>query len=361
MNVSESPQSLITRSSTMFCLCLVAGLSINTSWADQVLMKNGDRVTGTVIKKDGKHLTIKSDQFGVLSTEWDQVETVKIETPVTVVLQGGKTVQSPVVTRDGKVEVTSNGAAMSVPPAEVTAIRNPDEQRAYERLLKPGWGQSWAGAGTIGLAGTSGNAKTLTLTAGLTAARVTNIDKTSIYFNTIKASALSNGKSADTAQAVRGGLGYDHNLSPRIFVNIFNDWEYDRFQNLDLRLVVGGGLGFHVFKRELSGLDLLAGVDYNHSSFSTPLTRNSAEAYWGDEYAYKLSGTTSLLQSFRMFDDLTSKGTYRVNFDVGASTKLAKWINWNVSLSDRYLNHPAPSRKTNDLLYTTGLGITFAK
>jgi len=324
-------------------------------------MKNGDRVTGTIVRKDGKDLTIKTDQFGLVTTAWDQVDTVRIDTPVTVVLQDGKTVQSQVVTRAGRVEVNNNGVPISVPPAEITTIRGPAEQKAYERLLNPGWGQLWAGSGTIGFAGTSGNAKTLTFTTGLTAARVTNTDKISIYFNTIKASALINGKSADTAQAIRGGLGYDHNLSPRMFVNVFNDWEYDKFQNLDLRFVVGGGLGFHAFKRERSVLDLLGGVDFNHSSFSTPLVRNSAEAYWGDEYTHKLSGTTSLVQSFRMFNDLTDTGSYRVNFDVGASTKIAKWLNWNLSLSDRYLNHPAPGRKTNDLLYTTGLGITFAR
>jgi hypothetical protein len=72
-----------------------------------------------------------------------------------------------------------------------------------------------------------------------------------------------------------------------------------------------------------------------------------------------MSGATSLVQSFRMFNDLTNTGDYRVNFDVGASTRLSKWLNWNVSLSDRYLNHPAAGRKTNDFLYTTGLGITF--
>ncbi|MCU1330099.1 MAG: hypothetical protein JWN34_5469 [Bryobacterales bacterium] len=363
MNASKRNMFVIRRSlrTSVVWSWLAGVLVMNVAMADQVIMKNGDRVTGTVIKKDGKSLTIKTDQFGVLSTAWDQVETVNIDAPVTVVLQDGKTLQGPVVTKEGRVEMTTNGVPVSVPPTEVTAIRNQDEQRAYERLLTPGWGQLWAGAGTVGFAGTSGNAKTLTFTTGITAARVTNTDKTSIYFNAIRASALLNGTSANTAQAIRAGLGYGHNLSPRMFLNIFNDWEYDRFQNLDLRFVIGGGLGFHALKRERTVLDLLAGVDYNRSSFSTPLTRNSAEVFWGDDYAYKVSGTTSLVQSFRMFNDLTNTGSYRVNFDVGASTKLSRWFTWNVSVSDRYLNRPAPGRKTNDLLYTTGLGITFAR
>ena len=340
-------------------VCL-AGLAMNV-WADQVVLKNGDRVTGSIIKKDGKNLTIKTESFGVVTTSWDQVESVTAGTPVTVVLQSGKTVQGTLATRDGKVEVAAEDTRVSVTPAEVVTIRNADEQKAYERLQKPGWGDLWTGSANVGLAGTSGNARTLTFTTGLNAARVTNTDKTSVYFSAIKASALSNGKNSDTAQAARGGVSYDHNLTSRLFLDTFNDYEYDKFQNLDLRFVVGAGIGFHAVKTQRSSLGVLGGADFNHSSFSTPLIRDSAEAYWGDDYSYKLSAATSLSQGFRMFNDLSNTGDYRMNFDIGASTKVAKWLSWNLSLSDRYLHHPAPGRKTNDWLYTTGLGLTFGR
>jgi hypothetical protein len=342
-------------------LPFLACLYLSPVWADQVVLKNGDRVTGSVVKKDGKNLTIKTDLFGVVTTSWDQVESIRTDKPVNVVLQDGRTAQGTLGTADGKVEVATPAARLSVTPAEIASIRDADEQRGYERLQKPGWGQLWAGTGTLGFAGTSGNARTLTFTTGVNAARVTNHDKTSLYFNAIKASALVSGKNADTAQAVRGGISYDHNLTSHLFANVFNDWEYDKFQNLDLRFVAGGGAGFHAIKTERSKLDLLGGADFNHSKFSTPLTRKSAELFWGDEYNLKLSAATSLVQTYRMFNDLTNTGTYRVNFDAGASTKISKWLNWNVSLSDRYLNHPAPGRKTNDFLYTTGLGIIFAR
>ena len=349
-----------TKRRTPFLPALVC-LAASAAWADQVVMKNGDRVTGSIVKKDGKSLIIKTEQFGVVTAAWDQVESVRADKPVNVVLPDGKTVQGTLATTDGKVEVTTKDAKLSLAPAEVATIRDDAEQKAYDRLLKPGWGQLWTGSGSVGFAGTAGNAKTLTFTTGVTAARITRTDKTSLYFNTIKASALVNGKNSDTAQAVRGGLGYDHNVSPRLFVNFFNDYEYDKFQNLDLRFVLGGGFGWHAVKTEKSKFDLLGGIDFNRSSFSTPLTQKSAEFYWGDEYNYKLAATTSLVQSFRMFDNLTTTGSYRVNFDIGLSTKVAKWLNWNLSVSDRYLNRPALGRKTNDLLYTTGLGITFAR
>ncbi len=342
-------------------MCSLACLSLSTAEADQVVLKNGDRVTGAIVKKDGKNLTIKTDQFGVVTTSWDQVASVQADKPVNVVLPDGRTVQGTIATTNGRLEVATKDARLTLEPAEIVTIRNDDEERAYERLQKPGWGELWTGGGSVGFAGTSGNARTLTFTTAINAARITNTDKFSVYFNAIKASALVNGKNSDTAQAVRGGLGYDHNLTPRLFLNLFNDYEYDKFQNLDLRFVVGAGLGFHAVKTERSRLDLLGGIDFNHSSFSTPLIRDSAEIYFGDDYNYKLNAATSFYQDFRMFNDLSNIGTYRMNFDVGASTKFSKWLSWNLALSDRYLNHPAPGRKTNDFLYTTGLGITFAK
>jgi putative salt-induced outer membrane protein len=333
-------------------------LGKTAAWADQITLKNGDRVTGVIVKKDGGTLTIKSALMGQLTVAWDQVTEIKSDSALNVVLASG-TVQAIVTTSDGRLQL--QGQQQTVPLGEVVALRDADEQKAYERLLHPGLGQLWAGTASVGFAGTSGNAHTLTFTTGVNAARLTKTDKTSIYFSAIKASAFVSGKNSDTAQAVRGGLGYDHNVKPRLFVNVFNDYEYDRFQNLDLRFVLGGGLGFHAVKTEKSKMDVLAGIDYNRSKFNTPLTQNSAEFFWGDEYSLKLTGATSMVQSFRMFDNLTDTGTYRVNFDVGASTKISKWLNWNLSLSDRYLNHPAAGRKTNDFLYTTGIGITFAR
>jgi putative salt-induced outer membrane protein YdiY len=340
---------------------VIAGLILSTARADEILMKNGDRLTGSVVQLDGKNITIKTTAFGLVGAPWDQVASLRTDAPVHIVLQGGRTMTGAIAPANGRLAITSNGSTTEVSTGEITALRNAEQQAAYERLLAPGLAQLWAGVASLGWAGTNGNAKTLTFTAAFNAARLTNTDKTSAYFSLIKASALINGTNASTAQAVRGGVGYDHNVSPRLFVNAFNDYEYDRFQNLDLRFVIGGGFGYHAIKSDRHVLNVLGGADYNHSSFSMGLTRNSAEAFWGDEYLFKLNGTTSLTQSYRMFNNLSDPGEYRINFDLGLGTKIKKWLTWSVALSDRYLSNPAPGRKTNDWLYTTGLGVTFGK
>jgi putative salt-induced outer membrane protein len=339
---------------------LFACLLLSPVLADQVTLKNGDRVTGIIVKKDGKDLTIKTDHFGVVTTPWDQVASITTAQPVNLVLTGDKVAQGVIATSGNNVEVTTSTGKLTFPFSDVTVLRDANEEQAYEKMLHPNWGQMWAGTGAIGLAGVTGNSETLTFTTAVSATRATNNDSTNIYFRTIHASAFANGVNATTASAVNAGASYNHNISPRWFYNAFTDWTYDKFQDLDLRSVFGGGIGLHAWKNERSHLDLLLGADYARSKFSTPLIQNAAEVFFGDDYAIKLNSATSLTQSFRIFNDLVQTGDYRINFDVGSAVKLTKWLNWNLTLSSRYLSDPAPGRKTNDFLYATGFGINFS-
>jgi hypothetical protein len=209
---------------------------------------------------------------------------------------------------------------------------------------------------------TRGNAVATTMATALKADRSTRNDKTTAYFNQIYSKGRgSDGITASTANAVRGGWAYNRNLKPRFFVNLFNDYEYDAFQSLDLRFVLGGGLGYTPVKNDKTQLDLLGGAAYNHEKYSTPLTRNSAEFYWGDNLTHKFTKFTSLTQSFRMFNNLTNTGDFRMNFDLGTATTLRKWLSWQLTFSDRYLNNPLPDHVKNDVLFTTGLRFSFAR
>ncbi len=346
--------------------------------ADQVTLKNGDRLTGAVVKKDATNLVFKSDHVGLVTIPWDQVSALKTDTPVTVALTGGESVLGTVaVTPERNVEIQSGGQSRSVEPAQVEALRNADEQHIYERLLKPHLTDLWVIGGNIGIAGTKGNAVTSTFAIPITASRVTRSDKTSVYFNLIKASATVNGAGAQTAEAVRGGWAFNRNIRPRLFWNLFNDYEYDRFQSLDLRMVLGTGFGYSVWKSERGQLDLVGGMAWNREKFDpapkAAFTTNKADAYWGDDLTYALNSRVSLFQGYRMFNTLNKTAdnrstlspvprvhSFRQNFDAGLSAKLTKWLTWNASISDRYLSNPVAAKK-NDFLYTTGLGFAFTR
>lgn len=342
-------------------LMIVFTIASATLLADQVTMKNGDRLTGAIQKSDAKTLTLKSDYAGVLTLPWDAIASVKSDKPLNVVLKEGKTIQGTVQTEGTSVEVAAGGAKQEVPAADVTAIRDADEQKAWERLQHPGWLELWNGAINFGLAGTTGNSETSSLTAGLAAARQTTTDKLTTYVAAVKGSATLNGVSANTAQAIRFGWAYNHNLTPRLFVTGFNDWENDKFQDLNLRFVLGPGLGYSLIKSDRTSLALVGGGDFSHAHFHAQPNMNAAEAFWGNDFGLKLTKISSIVEGFRMFNDLSQTGQYRMNLDVGAATQLKKWLVWNVTMSDRFLSNPVAGLKKNDFLYSTGIGFTFAR
>jgi len=341
-------------------------------WGDQITLKNGDRVTGSIVKKEDKNLTIKTDLMGTVTVPWDQVTDIKTGETLNVVLSGQTTVP-PAVTKatisatNGQVTVSpAQGAPVTVAPERIEAIRNAVEEQSYERMLRPGLLELWTGTATVGLAGTAGNARTSTFSTGINALRATHTDSTSLYFNIVKSSATVNGVNSATANAIRGGWKYDRHTGSRFEVSAFNDWEHDRFQNLDLRFVVGGGVGYRGWKSKRGELALQVGLDYDRDKFSATdltaaFTRISSEAYFGDDFNFKLNGSTKIVQSSRIFNSLSDSGEFRANFDLSTDTKLRKWLDWNLTFSNHYLSNPVDARRANDILYTTGIGVTFGK
>jgi hypothetical protein len=342
-------------------LAFVAGLSTLPAWSDQVTLANGDVITGAVVKKDGAKLTFKSEVFGEVTIPWASVKSLAATEDLTVVLPGGETVRGPVRTAGDALEVTSPSGLRTAPLAEVSSLRNPAEQQTWESLQNPRLTQLWTGFFDIGLALARGNARTDTLTTSATASRVTRNDKVSVYFSQIRGTARVNGVSSTIANAIRGGWSYNRNITPRIFVSALNDWDHDSFLDLDVRFVLGGGVGVNAIKTETTTLSFLGSADYSRENWSGGVSRDSAEANFGQDLALKLSTVTSVNESFRLFPNLSETGEYRMTFDLGAVTALSKWLGWQVTASDRFLSNPLFGRQRNDLLLSTGLRVTFAK
>jgi putative salt-induced outer membrane protein YdiY len=330
-------------------------------FADQVVLKNGDTLTGSIVKKDDGKLTIKSEFLGEVSMPWSAVQSIRSDESLTVELPGEERVVGKVTTTGETLQVTTATATRTAPLAQVGAVRNPAEQRTWERLQHPGILELWTGFFDMGLALARGNARTDTLTSTFNATRVTRKDKLSVTFNQIYGSARVDNVTSTIASAVRGGWSYNRDVTPRLFVSTLNDYEHDRFQNLDLRFVAGLGLGANVIKEPNTSLSFTGGGDYMRETFMLGVARNSAEANVGDDFLHKFSPTTNVTQTFRFFPNLSHSGEYRVNFDLGAVTALKKWLGWHVTASDRFLSNPVFGRQRNDLLISTGLRVSFAK
>ncbi len=328
--------------------------------ADQIVLKNGDRLTGTIVKADTASLILKTEFAGEVTIQWDAIQEMTSSQSLHLVLSDGQTVVGPVSMADGAWVVASKaGRSVPVQKGSIRAVRGDAEQLAYEKSQRPGLLQGWTGGTNVGFALTHGNSQIKNLALAFSAARKTSNDKLGLYANIVYATNDAPGATpSTTANAIQGGFRYDHDLTPRLFGFGSADFQSDALQTLNLRSIFGGGLGFHVIKAERTTLDLLTGINYTRENYDA-FSRNFAAATLGEEFLHKLRASTSLTQSLYFYPNLTSTGDYRSTFTFGTVTKFSKWLGWQNAFGDIYVSNPPAGKKKNDILFTTGLNISF--
>jgi putative salt-induced outer membrane protein YdiY len=343
-----------------------------SAFADQVITKSGDKLSGSITKSDGKTLVIKTDYAGDVSIKFDAIQSITSTDDLHVTL-GGKSAVGPVSTSGNDVVVaTKTGGPVEAPISSVTLLRSPAEQATYEKSLHPGLLEGWTGGLNLGFALTTGNSEARSLDIAFNAVRKGFHDKLTLYSNTVY--AVTDKPTAETtANSNGGGARYDRDFAPQVFGFGSADFFANALQDLNLRSILGGGLGVHAAKNAKTTLDLLVGANYTHESYSIPInpppstatSQNLAAVTVGDAFTYKLGKSTNITQTFMFYPGLSDTSQYRFTFNFGTVTKLAKWLGWQNSLADVFVSNPpyvappAPRLERNDLQLSTGLNISF--
>ena len=355
-------------------LLVFLGLT-SAAFADQITLKNGDHLSGTIVKSDGKVLVLHTEFAGDVTLQFAAITQITADKPLHVALKNGQTVVGPITTSDGKLEVTpKTGAPVETPAESVVAIRNDADQLAYEKALHPGLLEGWNGGANVGFSLTRGNSQTENLALAFTAARATKTDKLSLYTNAIYGTNQLATPST-TANTEAGGIRYDHNVNPKMFGFVAADFSSNALQDLNLRSVGSVGVGYHAIKNDRTTLDLLAGGNFTDENYTQTITdttvtpptittsklvHNFGALTLGEELTHKVGKTTVLTQKLYLYPNLTQTGEYRGTFDLGLVTKISKWLGWQNQFGDIYVSNPPSGTRQNDVVLTTGLNLSFA-
>ena len=124
-------------------------------------------------------------------------------------------------------------------------------------------------------------------------------------------------------------------------------------------------------------LDFLGGVNYTHETYSngaeiTPVTTPPTFVSYGVTHKYvaltlgeelnqKMGKSTVLTQNLDFYPNLQQTGEYRATFNLGTVTKFNKWLGWQNQFGDIYVSNPPTGSKKNDVIFTTGLNISFTR
>ena len=358
-----------------FLLTLLAAFVLTTAaaLADTVVLKNGDHLTGSITTINSQQVTLKTDAAGEVDIKWSAIQQLTSDSPLFVATPEKQTISGTVALEGTDLVVhTSTSGDVRVPVAQLTIVRTSEEQQAYEKSLHPGLADNWTIGANIGFALARGNSNTTNLNTGVAADRKTLSDDIKLAFSSIYArsgTSTSGSPGGVTASEVLAAAAYNKDISKRLFFFASADFTHDALQDLVLRQIYSAGLGWHVIKRPDTTFDALLGANYTRESYSSSATaitpalnvnRNLPGLTAGEAFTHKFSANTAFVEAFNFYPDLSDIAQYRFALDTSIVTKIEKWLGWQASLSDRFVtNPPIPGTKSNDVILSTGLNVTF--
>src|SRR4051794_16607885 len=145
----------------LLLLCLL-GFSL-LCHAEQVTLKNGDRLTGSIVSMDGKKLVVNTTYAGDVSIDWSEVTQFSSDKPLVITRTDKQVLSGTVNTEEQNAVIATAQGSQTIPLADVSAMRSPADQATYEKSLHPGMLEGWAGGGSLGFALARGNSETTNL------------------------------------------------------------------------------------------------------------------------------------------------------------------------------------------------------
>lgn len=338
----------------LLCCCCAHLLN-----AAQITLKNGDHLTGTIVSLSDKKLTIKTDYAGDITIDWDAVAQFTSDQPMVVTKTDNQVVSGPVATQDSSVVVNTTSGSQTIPQSDVVVIRSQADQAAYEHSLHPGLLEDWTGGGSFGFALARGNSDTTNVALGFNADRKTTTDEWNLFIASLYTTSTADNVTTTTANTLGGAIRYDHNLTKGLFAWGLFAGMYDDLQGLNERLSPNGGLGYHVINTKATTLDVLGGIGYTYENYVGGVVNNFINATVGEVLTHNFTENTAINEKLYFFPYLNDAGNYRGTFDFGVASKFYRALTWNLNFGDIYNSQPLVGKKNNDLVLTTGLGITF--
>jgi putative salt-induced outer membrane protein YdiY len=335
------------RSFPPFAALLLAACLAAPVHADQLRLVNGDRITGTVVAKFDDVVVIRTPYAGEVRIKWAQVSGLEVDTPVKVMLKGGR--PEPAV-----IDMGEPGQARIVRGSERRAVRLADIAYINPQPDQAGTGIAYSGHVTV----------------------AANFHRGNTDGNQVHADLALTGRARDYRFNVAGkvnrvrddGVGltannwllngsYDRFISRRHFLYARSSFEHDPFKDLVLRSTVGAGYGRQLLEQANVHLSLQGGLDLVDVDNDVAADDRYPAFGWGVHYDQWLLG-----RSFQAFHDqegylnLSNLSSVVVRSKTGLRVPLYTGLDATAQLNLDWDSAPPADKKAVDSALLFGVG-----
>jgi hypothetical protein len=332
-------------------LLLLVGLA-RIAAADEIVFKNGDRLTGTITQGAGGKVTIKTEVAGDVSVDLSKVKTFSTEKPLQLKV-GEKTVINTKVSpgEEGTVQVTpegTTGPAQTVKLADVMQI-NPPPVR-------------WTGNVALNGMYETGNSNTESIGFSAAAVRRSEVDRISFGAQYLygRQEDPDTGEKITTTNNWFAAAKYDYFFTKKFYGYAGIRLEGDDVADLKIRVAPSVGVGYQWFEGPTFNLATEAGLAYVYEDYTT----TGSNDYFAPRLAYHIDWTPRAgiflfhnLEYLPSFEDPANQ--YLINADAGVRFTLISQLYSELKGEWKHNEQPAPGREKDDFRILLGIGWAF--
>ncbi len=369
-------------------LCLISGVLAQQANAqdaprpdpDVVVFKNGDQLTGTLVRGVGDSVIFKSDIVGEVTIPLNKGKELRSSGNFAVLKKGEKinraSVQPGSITSTDSSVIVSHkgGTTETVPVKDISSIVDNatyNKEVARNPGIWYGWKGSIVGGATIVESTQTGR----TYTAGITLARsIPTVPylpaRTRTTFNlletygkftqpTIPQTTPPTPDSIAKTNIFHTDFEHDKYLTPRMYALVGLSYDHNFAQGLNLQQIYGAGLGWTVLEDSLQQLDVKTDVHYEMQNFQPPtVNQNLIGSTFGEAYKRTLPAKLLFTESGTYIQSWNNFQAYSAIGNIGLTMPVYKRFSLSVNALDNYLNNPAFGYKKNSFQFVTGVTYT---
>ncbi len=337
--------ALLTRAAAVMTLAFIFPMA---AVADEVVIVNGNRITGEVVRQAAGKLRLKTTFAGTLEIEWSQVQQLILDEPVKVILDDERVLDVDGFFREGDQYVlspVSQSSELEVEARQVKVI-DPDPWEL-------GVGHDFTGRINIAIENEKGNSEKNEFDLDFTMNN--RWRKNNLLVMGEMEYDTTRGFTSTDNWSVMGNL--DHTFSNKWYYAGALMFKHDKFADLKLRTMLGPGIGYRFFDSKAKNLRLEAGPYYLSDDFYD----QEDQAYWGpawyldyDQMVWKKRLQLYHRQTGFVAVDSSDKLLWRSW--TGVRVPLVAGLVGSVEYEIDYDSEPAVEAETTDTTFKLKLG-----
>ncbi|MBR0564950.1 DUF481 domain-containing protein [Azoarcus sp. L1K30] len=341
------PEALFRHARRLLPTALFAFLAMSVH-ADEIVLTNGDRLTGTVISKTPEGLKFKTPYAGVLRIDWRMVETLTTDEPVDVMLRSNEGRLDTRLQRSEEARTVRLAEAPEVPPLKLDRISylNPTPSQSGEGFEYK-WRANVAGNSV------SGNSETTQLAVET---EMNAVGKTSRYSLRIKAEERTD-HGVESASNYLASADRDWFVTKKNFIYARTTVERDPYRDLSTRASAGSGYGLQLIDNDQTGLSVKGGLELVRENRVETDDQNYPAIGWGVNYRHWLIGRSA--EFFHQQDGYMNARDSRdvtLKMRTGFRLPIVERLSAQVQGVLDWEGLPAEGRKSADMSLQFGVG-----